>query len=150
MRQALGDKVGDHQYVRSGKGGVIQLDQGLLEAGHQIGAAVKTHGEEALRLVEPCVGGDLQGRHLGGEEHQVAAPLLVHRHLEQRQKQRLGALLRVAPHGARGVDADDEGPPLLQLPPAKLRGAQHDALAWQGAARLVAEQAPLQIAAVEL
>ncbi len=35
--QALGDEVGDHQHIGLGKGGLLQLDQRLLEAGHQIG-----------------------------------------------------------------------------------------------------------------
>ena len=97
--QVLGDEVGDHQHVGLGKGGLFELGQGLLQAGHQIGPSVKTHGEKALRLLKPGVGGDLQGRHLGGEEHQIAAPLLLHRPFEQGEKQRLGALLRIAPHG---------------------------------------------------
>ncbi len=42
--QALGDKIGDNQHIRLGKGGIIELGQCLLEAGHQIGTAVKTHG----------------------------------------------------------------------------------------------------------
>ena len=133
MRQALGDKVGDDQYIRLGKGGIIELGQRLLQTRHQIGTAVKTHGEKALRLVQTGIRGDLEGRHLGGEEHQVAAALLIHRHLEQRQKQRLGTLLGISPHRAGGIDADDKGAPLLQLLPTLLRGAQHDALTRQGA-----------------
>ncbi len=84
--QALGDKIGDDQHIGLGKGGIIELGQCLLEAGHQIGTAVKTHGEEALRLLQSGIGGDLEGRHLGGEEHQIATALLVHRHPQQGQK----------------------------------------------------------------
>ncbi|MNC65899.1 hypothetical protein D3C75_1162390 [compost metagenome] len=67
MGQALGDEVGDHQHVGPGKIRLLQLYQRLLEAGHQIGAAVETHGEEAFRLVQTGVCGDLERRHLGGK-----------------------------------------------------------------------------------
>ena len=45
--QVLGDEVGDHQHVGLGKGGLFELGQGLLRAGHQIGPSVKTSWRES-------------------------------------------------------------------------------------------------------